>query len=284
VRLSPEIAYEPSTHRALPVEPPAFDAYFTRVEHCTSDAFNPAWDKQYERTGIGAVISGGFDYRAQSGAATGVPGTIVFGNLGEQFRVQYLSSQYVQRFVVWYENEFLEKVADALGLGEARFPVAVLPPGKAALSFFAKMKTLANGGGESEDAAYALAVAALTIGDDHKVSKVISSRDRERILSAVSYIECSFGESCSVDALANISNYSRYHFMRLFKAVTGQSANQYLINTRLRAAVARIAETKAPLSEIALDVGFNDISHFNTCFRAMFDCTPRQMRKLVRAA
>jgi transcriptional regulator GlxA family with amidase domain len=161
--------------------------------------------------------------------------------------------------------------------------MAVLPPGKAALAFFAKMKALAQGCNDPEETAYALAAAALTINNDGKVYKTISNRSRERILSAVSYIECTFEEPCTVDVLANISSLSRYHFMRLFKVVTGQSVNQYVINTRLRAAVARIAETKAPLSEIALDVGFNEISHFNTCFRRMFDCTPRQMRKLVRA-
>lgn len=280
---SPEVTYEADLYRSLPVQPPAFEDFFTRVER-TSNALQPVREKQYDRAGIGAVISGGFDYRGQTGAANGVPGTVFFGNLGEHFSVEYLDSEYTNRLVVWFRNEFLENVAEAYDLKDSRFRVVAIPPGKSALGLLAKMKALARGSHDSEDVACALVAAALTVCDDPQRSKAISNRDRQRIFSVVRFIGSAFGESCSVETLASVSGLSRYHFMRLFKAVTGQSANQYVINTRLRAAVARITETKAPISEIALDVGFNDISHFNTCFRAMFDCTPRQMRKLVRAA
>jgi len=94
----------------------------------------------------------------------------------------------------------------------------------------------------------------------------------------VTHIEQSFSESCSIDTLAAIAGSSRFRFMRQFKAVTGRSPSQYVISLRLRVAAARIAETDARILQIALECGFNDISHFNTKFRAKFGCTPRQMR------
>lgn len=281
---SPELTYETGSHRLLPVEPPLFDAYFSRMEHSISHNTAPSWEKRYDKAGIGVVISGCFDYRAQTGAATAVPGTVVFGNPGEMFNVRYLDSENRSRLVVWYDNGFLESIAAACDLDEPRFRTAALPPGKMATAMFAAMQALARGSGDAEDAACGLASKGLAIGSDPRKPIAVSERDRQRIRAAVGYIEHAFGEPCTVEALAKIGGLSRYHFMRLFKAVTGQSANQYVINTRLRAAATRIAETKAPLSEIAYDVGFNDISHFNTRFRAAFDCTPREMRKRARAA
>lgn len=274
----PSAPIDISLNSPLPGKSMAPAPYLAREECCTL-ASCPKWERQYDKAGIGVVISGWCEYRAQTGTVMGVPGTIVLGNFGEYFRVRHLESQAVRRLVVWFDRAFLEGVAEAHGLEEPRFGVVSRPPGKSASSMFARMQSLVRGSSDSEDIAYSLAAGAMTIKAERDFSSGISSRDRQRILSAVSYIESAFYEPCSVDELARISGLGRFHFMRLFKAVTGQSANQYVINTRLRAAAGRIAESNTPVSEIALDVGFNDISHFNTCFRASFDCTPRQMRK-----
>lgn len=72
---------------------------------------------------------------------------------------------------------------------------------------------------------------------------------------------------------------SRFRFARRFRAVTGETANQYVVNRRLSAAAARLAATARPISEIAYDVGFNDLSYFNACFRSTFGCAPSAWRR-----
>ena len=262
---------------------PMFNAFVTREEQCISDTF-PVWEKQYDKAAIGFVLSGHFDYSAQGGSVTGVPGTVLFGNLGEHFSVQHLDRLGNRRIVVWYEPAYMEEIAAAWNLDEPRFHVMTLPPGRPSLNLFLQMSALTSGRLDSEDAASALAAMALRINREPRITQAISNRDRQRILQAVGYIERYFDQPCSVAELAGICGLGRYRFMRLFKAVTGQSANQYVINTRLRAAAERITETNTPVSAIAFDVGFNDISHFNTCFRTTFELTPRQMRKSARLA
>jgi AraC-like DNA-binding protein len=252
-----------------------------REETCVSDG-PAAWEKQYERAGIGFVLSGWFDYRGQAGATTGVPGSVIFGNQDEHFSVNHLDSSGIRRLVVWYDRAFLEQVAGAHAVDKVQFRAVALPPGKAAASAFAWMRALAEESDDADEAACSLALTALIANEAQRGSQHVSPRERRRILAVVRHVGESFCEPCPVDALARISGFSRFRFMHLFKAVIGQSVNQYVINTRLRAAAARLIETKAPVSEIALDVGFNDISHFNTCFRAAFACTPRQLRKRVR--
>jgi transcriptional regulator GlxA family with amidase domain len=78
--------------------------------------------------------------------------------------------------------------------------------------------------------------------------------------------------------LARMAKLSPYHFLRTFKATTGVTPHQWLLRTRLRDAATRLAVTKQPVTEIALDVGFEDLSNFTRSFHAEFGASPRQYR------
>ncbi len=275
--MSLEAIQTETVHEAQPGGPSR--AFLAREECFQSSPSHPVWEKQYDSAGISFVISGTFDYHSQVGKITAVPGTVVFNNCDEYCSIHHLNNFGIRRLAVWYDKGFLEKLAEAHELSEKQFRFVALQPGKVATNMFIQLLALVKGWGDVEDIAYTLAVAALTAQGERGFARGVSGRDRGRIISAVRHIENSYCEECSVDRLAGISGLSRDYFMRLFKAVTGQSANQYVINTRLRAAALRIVETDEPFSDIALGVGFNDISHFNTCFRMIFDCAPRQMRR-----
>jgi AraC-like DNA-binding protein len=76
-----------------------------------------------------------------------------------------------------------------------------------------------------------------------------------------------------------MARLSPYHFLRSFKAVTGVTPHQWLLRARLRAAAEKLAATKTPVTEIALDVGFEDLSNFTRTFRAEFGASPREFRR-----
>jgi AraC-like DNA-binding protein len=52
-----------------------------------------------------------------------------------------------------------------------------------------------------------------------------------------------------------------------------------LVAIRLRAAATRLIETTDRVLEIAYDVGFGDVSHFNQAFAAAFSTTPTRFRR-----
>ncbi len=241
-------------------------------------------ERLYDKSGIGILLGGLIEYKSHAGTVTAVPGTVMFGNVDEHFWAARLNDSRIDRLALWYDRTFLDEIADAWELDEPRFPVVGLPPGKTASSFYARVRALASGWADPLETASSLAITGMTLKNESRRNPVVAGRDRQRILSVVSYIEDSFATPCSIDTLALVSGSSRFHFMRQFKAVTGLSPNQYVLNVRLRAAATRITETRASVSEIALDCGFNDISHFNTYFRATFGCTPRQMRGQSREA
>lgn len=237
-----------------------------------------AREKQYADAAIGVVLSGWVDYRAQGGMATAVPGTAIFGNPGEWFSCLRLGEGGNRRLVAYFDPGFVEEVAGDCGLDRAAFPSAALAPSGATARVFGWLRRMALQGPGCEEAAYELAGLALNPDPAPGSASEASPQERRRIEAVVRHIETAYAEPCPLGALAELAGLSRYHFLRRFREIAGQSPNQYVIHTRLRAAAEALLSTRAPIAEIALDVGFNDISHFNACFRAVFGCAPRAWR------
>jgi AraC family transcriptional regulator len=87
--------------------------------------------------------------------------------------------------------------------------------------------------------------------------------------------------SANIDlaALASESGYSRAHFLRTFRAATGQTPHRYLLEMRLAKAQALIAGRSIPLIDIALACGFSSHAHLTTAFRSRFGLSPSAYRR-----
>jgi AraC family transcriptional regulator len=246
-------------------------------DRCAADPSTPMKDWIYKAPAIGFVLSGWFDYLAEGRAALAAPGAVVLGNAGEQFNVRHHDASGNERLVVLLEQTMLDEIANDAGLGEARFRTIVLPPGPDSTRMYAWMRGIALGGDVAEDCEIALAQAALVAPTAERGARV-SARERKRALAAARYIEAHFTEPCGLSTLADVANTSRYQLARAFTAMMGQSPIQYLINTRIRAAADLLRTGSTPITAVALDVGFNDISHFYYCFKSALGVTPRQWR------
>jgi AraC family transcriptional regulator len=88
-------------------------------------------------------------------------------------------------------------------------------------------------------------------------------------------------DDLSLDALARESGYSRAHFLRMFRAATGNTPHRYLKELRLEFARDRLATSADPIAEIALSAGFSSQSHLTTLFHARFGVTPAEFRRAL---
>lgn len=79
--------------------------------------------------------------------------------------------------------------------------------------------------------------------------------------------------------LAAESGYSRAHFLRTFRAATGQTPHRYLLELRLAKAQALIAGRSASLIDIAAACGFSSHAHLTTAFRSRFGLSPSTYRR-----
>jgi AraC family transcriptional regulator len=91
-----------------------------------------------------------------------------------------------------------------------------------------------------------------------------------------------FSCDLSLQALANESGYSRVHFVRMFRAATGYSPHNYLLNLRLERARELLNNPSRSLIDIALDCGFSSHSHMSRLFHKSVGVTPSAYRRSLR--
>lgn len=93
------------------------------------------------------------------------------------------------------------------------------------------------------------------------------------------YIERELANPISLHDLASMAGFSDCHFARAFKQSTGMPPHRYLMQRRVERAAVLIQGTTRPLSEIALEVGCCDQSHFSRLVARATGQTPRGLRR-----
>ena len=73
------------------------------------------------------------------------------------------------------------------------------------------------------------------------------------------------------------------YIVRKFKEVTGYTLSEYLIKIRLEYSIKNLIQTKSKLTDIALNSGFYDQSHFNKNFTKNIKTTPSLFRKIIKS-
>jgi AraC family transcriptional regulator len=104
----------------------------------------------------------------------------------------------------------------------------------------------------------------------------LTHRQMQRITD---YILAHLNEKLSLETLAQQVGFSAYHFTYLFRQTTGKTPHQFVLDKRLEQARQLLKATDLPLSQVALDVGFQNQSHFTQAFKSRLGVTPRQYRR-----
>jgi len=81
-------------------------------------------------------------------------------------------------------------------------------------------------------------------------------------------------EPPSLDELGKIVGCSAFYLSRQFSEATGQTIQQFLRQARLERAAELLRAGGHNVTEAALEVGYNSLSHFTTAFREVFGCCP----------
>lgn len=89
-------------------------------------------------------------------------------------------------------------------------------------------------------------------------------------------------EAISVDELAKFTGYSRSHFCRVFRARSGKSPHEYVMELRMRMALRMLQRGERSVKEIAADCGFGETGYFCRVFRRFHGTTPARFQKKPR--
>lgn len=101
-----------------------------------------------------------------------------------------------------------------------------------------------------------------------------------KMKTILNFIKEHYAENISIQALAELINFSEYHFMKFFKKHIGITTIEYINNYRLEMAANKLTSTNNSIMEISMDVGFSSVSYFNKLFKNKYNLTPKEFRKI----
>jgi len=99
-----------------------------------------------------------------------------------------------------------------------------------------------------------------------------------RVGNVIGALEHDYAKEWRVSELLSIAHMSRSTLMRVFRRATGQTPIEYLVRLRIQKAMELLRNSDRTITEIAMDVGFNDSNYFSRQFRRITGSSPRQIR------
>lgn len=89
-------------------------------------------------------------------------------------------------------------------------------------------------------------------------------------------------EAWPVERLAEISAVTPAHFAREFRKAFGLPPHRYLLTRRVERAIALLRDTDLPITQIALDTGWNSLGTFSRVFKDITNTSPSALRVCER--
>jgi AraC-like DNA-binding protein/ligand-binding sensor protein len=99
------------------------------------------------------------------------------------------------------------------------------------------------------------------------------------IRRARAYILANQADPIDLDKVAQAMHVSTFYFCKMFKKATGLTFTDYLSRVRVEKAKALLLNPHLRISEIAYDVGFQSLTHFNRMFRKIVGESPTAYRE-----
>jgi len=98
----------------------------------------------------------------------------------------------------------------------------------------------------------------------------VSNKFDKRIERAINFIHQDLSILLSIKKLSDVSYLSETQFKKLFKECLGVPIGKYLIQVRMEKARSLLSHTDMPITQIALEVGYEDLSSFSRRFSTYY--------------
>jgi AraC family transcriptional regulator len=254
---------------------------------CTYGPGDRPFEEQFRTTSISLVLAGSFVYRGEHGPSLMSSGTLLLGNAGNAFECSHKHGEGDRCLSFQFDKDLFERLAHDLGAAP-RLSVDRLPP----LSVFAPLGARAWMASATtregrfprslpdpvEEMALELAETVIRTASGRSHMATNMARNEASIARILRRLQAAGAEPVTLADLARTAGLSRYHFLRTFKRVTGITPHQWVLRNRLRQAAERLVSNREPVTDIALDVGFDDLSNFIRSFRREFGVSPSRYR------
>ena len=112
-------------------------------------------------------------------------------------------------------------------------------------------------------------------------SEAITKSNNEPIDRVFTYLINNFKEEVALSDVASYVKLNPASLCRYFKHVTGKTLFDCLNDIRIEQACKLLSHSNLTISQIAYEVGFNNLSHFNKRFKSVTSQTPTEYKKYI---
>lgn len=110
-------------------------------------------------------------------------------------------------------------------------------------------------------------------------SSPVGEKSLEKMKTILKYVEDHYKEHLTIEDMAELTFYSKSHFMKFFKSHMGTGFIDYLNDYRLVMAERLLRSSDNSVLEIAVQSGFDNLSYFNRIFKRKYGTSPGKYRK-----
>jgi len=252
------------------------DGWWVQDIVCTCGPRDHEAEELTTTSSLALVMSGSFVVRDRHGTSLLSEGSYLLINAGHCFACSHHHGEGDRCLSFRFEPEVFERIAHDAGARPA-FAHNRLPPLRDLSGITARARQGMARSDIMEEVAFELAGSALGLSGRSR-GGASPTQHHGRLTRVLRYMAAHSAAPHKLTGLASMANMSPYHFLRTFRAVTGVTPHQWLLRARLREAAERLAATSTPVTNVALDVGFDDLSNFTRSFRAEFGASPREYR------
>ena len=249
---------------------------------CTASPADRPFAESHGRYSLAYVRKGSFGCHASGKSFQLVAGSFLVGYPGDEYICTHEHHDHADECLSFQLSEGL---VDAIGGPPAPWRSGALPPlaelmvlGELAQASAASRANLAL-----DEVGVSLVARFLeTVSEREDRTGAPGPTDRRRAVEAAQWIDAHSGAEIDLAEAARFAGLSPFHFLRIFSDALGVTPHQYLVRSRLRRAARLLADEERPITDVALDVGFADLSNFVRTFHRAARVSPRAFRKAAR--
>ena len=249
---------------------------------CRAEPGDEPFVEQHDQYTLSYVRKGSFGYRVRGETHELVAGSVLVGQPGDEYLCTH-DHAHGDECLSFYVSP---AIVEAVGSGGAIWRIGSAPPLPELMVLGELASGVARGrsdvGIDEIGMLFAARFGELVSGRAPRPPKSPAPRDRRRAVESAMWLAERSHEAIDLERVASEAGLSPFHFLRVFADVLGVTPHQYLVRSRLRHAARLLAEDGRAITDVALDVGFGDVSNFVRTFRRAAGVSPRHFRKAAK--
>lgn len=250
-----------------------------RDVRCSAGPAARPFTEQHRGYSLAYVRKGSFGYRALGTHHELVAGSMLIGHPGDEFMCTHDHHVCGDECLAFHLSP---EIVDLVGGHGGAWRTGGLPPlpelmvlGELAQSVADRRSDVAL-----DEAGLCLAARCVQVVSGRRPARQRSTAsDRRRAVEAAIWISSHSRQDIHLEQAAARAGLSQFHFLRLFSRVLGVSPHQYLVRSRLRHAAQLLGKGEQSITDVALEVGFADLSNFVRTFRRAAGMSPGTFRQ-----